>query len=304
MKVSEQFYSLQGEGIHTGVPSYFIRFFGCSLQCQGFGQKDPANPDTWVQPWKTINIEAVNSIEELPSEVYEYGCDSVYSWSAKFKKLQKEMTAASVVAKMKADLGELFDKVLTGDIHIVWTGGEPLMKFNQKYIIEILDELKKEYESIAAVADVSQETGWTVADMMSMSMTFETNGTQAMSDELKQAIAQHDVTISCSPKLLHTSGEKRDKAIHPTIVNDLMDIANHKVLKFVVANSEPAKAELLEVIDIIAPTHDVNIYLMPEGPNRHRVEDSSTQIAEFAMQHGFRFSDRLHARLWDNKIGV
>ena len=291
MKVSEQFYSLQGEGIHTGVPSYFIRFFGCSLQCQGFGQKDPANPDTWVQPWKTINIEAINSIEELPQEVYEYGCDSVYSWSAKFKKLQKEMTSATVVAKMKEDLGNLFVKVLTGDIHIVWTGGEPLMKFNQKYIIEILRELAHEYKNFEI-------------DKMSMSMTFETNGTQQMSDELEQAISQHNVTISCSPKLLHTSGEKREKAIHPAIINNLMDIADHKVLKFVVANSDVAKEELMEVVHQIDCGPDVNIYLMPEGPNRHRVEDSSTQIAEFAMQHGFRFSDRLHARLWDNKIGV
>ncbi len=32
-KINEIFYSLQGEGHHTGHPSVFIRFSGCNLQC-------------------------------------------------------------------------------------------------------------------------------------------------------------------------------------------------------------------------------------------------------------------------------
>ena len=32
-KINEIFYSLQGEGAHTGVPSVFIRFSGCNLRC-------------------------------------------------------------------------------------------------------------------------------------------------------------------------------------------------------------------------------------------------------------------------------
>lgn len=33
MKISEIFYSLQGEGLHTGRPTIFIRFYGCPVQC-------------------------------------------------------------------------------------------------------------------------------------------------------------------------------------------------------------------------------------------------------------------------------
>lgn len=32
-KINEIFYSLQGEGYHTGTPATFIRFSGCNLKC-------------------------------------------------------------------------------------------------------------------------------------------------------------------------------------------------------------------------------------------------------------------------------
>lgn len=32
-RINEIFYSLQGEGFHTGTPAIFIRFSGCNLKC-------------------------------------------------------------------------------------------------------------------------------------------------------------------------------------------------------------------------------------------------------------------------------
>ena len=32
-KINEVFYTLQGEGAHTGIPAVFVRFSGCNLSC-------------------------------------------------------------------------------------------------------------------------------------------------------------------------------------------------------------------------------------------------------------------------------
>lgn len=33
MRINEIFYSIQGEGFHTGTPAVFVRFSGCNLRC-------------------------------------------------------------------------------------------------------------------------------------------------------------------------------------------------------------------------------------------------------------------------------
>jgi 7-carboxy-7-deazaguanine synthase len=59
MKISEIFYSIQGEGILAGVPSVFVRSSGCNLRC------------TWCDtPYTSWNPEGRDySIDEIVSEV-------------------------------------------------------------------------------------------------------------------------------------------------------------------------------------------------------------------------------------------
>jgi 7-carboxy-7-deazaguanine synthase len=59
MLISETFYSLQGEGELTGVPSVFIRTAGCNLRCNWC--------DTPYASWQPEGVE--RSLEELVAEV-------------------------------------------------------------------------------------------------------------------------------------------------------------------------------------------------------------------------------------------
>ena len=68
---SEIFHSIQGEGHYTGVPTAWIRFFLCNLQCNGFGQIDPTNPDTYdllEKNHKDIIEHKFNIIDKLASK--------------------------------------------------------------------------------------------------------------------------------------------------------------------------------------------------------------------------------------------
>lgn len=58
MKISERFYSLQGEGSLLGVPSYFIRTTGCNLRCTWC--------DTPYTSWAPVGDDF--SVEELVRE--------------------------------------------------------------------------------------------------------------------------------------------------------------------------------------------------------------------------------------------
>ena len=90
---SEIFHSIQGEGNYTGVPTAWLRFFLCNLQCDGFMQKDPTDPSTYDLPYLDIDPKEYKAMEDLP--VFDKGCDSSYSWSKKYKHLQRKGTAVN-----------------------------------------------------------------------------------------------------------------------------------------------------------------------------------------------------------------
>ena len=54
------------EGKYTGVPTAWFRFFLCNLQCDGFMQKDPTNPDTYELPYLNIDPQEFETLEDLP----------------------------------------------------------------------------------------------------------------------------------------------------------------------------------------------------------------------------------------------
>ena len=62
LKINEIFWSFQGEGLRVGIPSVFLRFAGCSVQCPYCDSKDS---------WKS-DAGASLSIEKIISEIEKH----------------------------------------------------------------------------------------------------------------------------------------------------------------------------------------------------------------------------------------
>ena len=160
LRYSEVFYSVQGEGRWVGVPSVFLRTFGCNFECAGFGQPRGniiAKDDMPYMTDERANKEhpdAYKSIEELP--VTPIGCDSSASWAMKYKHLQRTESVSEVIDNIISLLPNgTFQGRHGEDIHLVITGGEPLLGWQRVW---------------PALLDMCREAGL-------INVTFETNTT-------------------------------------------------------------------------------------------------------------------------------
>ena len=307
---SETFYSVQGEGFYTGVPSVWLRFFLCNLQCDGFGQDDPTNPDTYELPYKDFDPLEVKDVTDLP--VWEKGCDSSYSWSKKFKHLQKKQTPEEIVETLRREMvnefnpaGDFFHPVSKQNTHLVYTGGESLMKHAQEAAVEINSVYKKK---------LGYQRPWNI--------TWETNGTQPLTDNFLRTYGNRglfpgEIFFSCSPKLFTVSGEKPKKAIRPDVVsqyNDLGVVVRERSkssrapvgqLKFVVGPKPEQWEELDEVVHQFREAGvDWPVWIMPVGATVEGQKMCDGDVATMAQARGYCVSARVHTYLWGNVIGV
>lgn len=298
------FFSIQGEGRYTGVPTIWLRLFSCNLNCDGFGQKDPTNPSTYVLPYKTVDVKKITMLEELP--VFKQGCDSSYSWSAKFKHLQHQDTPDDVAHKLHALMPSFKPSMNPNNImrykhpiHLCFTGGEPLLKPNQKQIVSVLEAYIRLYEH-----------------KIPYNITFETNGTQKVSNALVDILLENylgfnfDVLFSYSPKLFHVSGEHNNRALLPEVIayNASCLPTSDFTLKFVLNTDIRAWDEMEEFLDELekflpTATARLKVYIMPVGADKESQDDIAGKVADMALARGYRVSARVHAYLWNNPIG-
>lgn len=297
-KYSEIFFSFQGEGFHTGAQTSWIRFFLCNLQCDGFGQKDPTDPSTYVLPYETFDVSQVKHIEDLP--VWEYGCDSSYTWAKKYRHLAKDKTVGEIcdeltnVFKHESNPEGLFKHPKTGQwTHLAFTGGEPML--NQEAMVSILGEFKKRNNFPHYV-------------------TIETNGTRPFKGAgLDLFIRDHYINFedrewffSCSPKLRSTSGELPKKALRPEVVGSYAALGTPGQLKYVVNGTQQSWDEVESYTEAFRQAGcKWPVYIMPVGATKEeQEEDWVAEVAVEAMKRGYRFSGRLHCAVFGNKIGT
>lgn len=281
IKVAELFYSIQGEGRYMGVPSVFLRTFGCNFTCKGFGM-----------PRGDLSKEA-DKIAERVSEFKFYhelplaptGCDSYASWHPAFKHLSPSYDTDTIAESIVETLPYKTWK----DEHLVITGGEPLLGWQRAYP-ELLD-----HPVMSSLKEI----------------TFETNGTQRLTPEFKTYLGKwqnshhnfdREVTFSVSPKL-SCSGELADQAILPDVVCEYEEVG-YTYLKFVVATEADAE-EALEATDVYRANGFTGpVYLMPVGGVESVYTLNNRTVAELAMKHGLRYSDRLQLPLFANAWGT
>ena len=287
LKFSETFYSAQGEGQYVGVPSLWMRFFLCNLQCNGFGQSDPTNPETYELPYQTIDITDVTSVFDLP--VFDKGCDSSYTWSKKYKHLIVDKTVQEAVDELTALLPHSqFIHPSTGqEAHMVFTGGEPMLKKTQPGMIHIMDEFSRR-------------------DNMPNYVTVETNGTRPIEDEMAEYIKNYsgEWYWSLSPKLWATAGEKNKKAIQPEVVGRYAEVSPHGQLKFVVNGTEESWREVEEHTKAFRDAGcDFPVWIMGVGGTFEGLVQTEATIADEAIQRGYRYTSRVHVHIYGNAIG-
>ncbi|MFC6726780.1 7-carboxy-7-deazaguanine synthase QueE, partial [Halobium palmae] len=45
---------------------------------------------------------------------------------------------------------------------------------------------------------------------------------------------------------------------------------------------------------------DADVLLMPEGQTREELESTRRVVADLALEHGYRYTPRLHVDLWND----
>ena len=220
------------------------------------------------------------TISALDGETEILGCDSIHAVNVKhFKHTWHYYDEAQ-------DLIKDILKVIPNETHgnaeksdIIFTGGEPLIHHSDKVMINTISYFISRGHKV-----------W-----------FETNGTQYI--DFHKYDVYKNVSFSMSVKM-SSSGEKKEKRWKPEVVDDYLRYTKDSYFKFVISEKS-IKEEALEVAEFLdqVPTFGI-VYCMPLGDTEQQVSSNAKAVYEFAMKNGFRYSDRLHIRVYNDLRGV
>nr|WP_305794412.1 7-carboxy-7-deazaguanine synthase QueE [Halomarina rubra] len=174
--------------------------------------------------------------------------------------------------------------------HVVLTGGEPLV---HEASVDLLDRLSsKGYHT-----------------------TVETNGTVYRDAAIDLAsvspkLASSTPTLENAPEGVDAGAwEQRHEArrIDYDALVGLVE-AYETQLKFVVTGPDdmPEIETLVEEVRdrASAPVPNDRVLLMPEGVTREQVDETRNTVADLALEHGYRYTPRLHVDLWNDAPGT
>lgn len=294
-KISEIFYSVQGEGKYVGVPSIFMRTFGCNFKCEGFGCKPGELSTERDKVFELVQADPDKYKDFTSLPLVNTGCDSYASWDPRFKDFSSNMENNEIIERMVTLLPHGQWQSETGNqVHLVITGGEPLLGWQRNYPSLL------EHKSMLDLNNI----------------TFETNGTQELSEEfynwiqdwhadplyVQEHIGQfREMTFSVSPKL-SVSGESWKDAIQPDIIKQYQEVGV-TYLKFVVDKVSDFDEVDQAVSEYRAGGFLGGVYVMPVGGTLEGYNQNRVHVADEALKRGYYYSPRLHVDLWGNGWG-
>jgi organic radical activating enzyme len=273
--ISSDFYSVQGEGISTGIPSYFVRLGVCNLTC-GMSRKFT---NALLKEAALADGEIFKGDLELEGKA-TWTCDSTSQWLWR----GEDKDFQYLIDQWKEQ--GIYEDIKNGTIHIIWTGGEPTIKGHQEAIVNF-----HKYWDSFIIEDKSPTGG------RQSFGEIETNGTIVIDQPLFNILAQ----INCSPKLSN-SGMTEKQRINPEAIERIMEHPNY-TFKFVISNEEDIK-ELFR--DFVVPFSIplANVVCMPGLDSQTDFHERTQFVLEMAKKYKFRGLTRLHISAWDKTLNV
>ena len=296
--ISSDFYSVQGEGISSGIPSYFVRLGNCNLTC-GMSR---LFTNKLLKEASLEDGEIFKGDLELEGKA-TWTCDSISQWL--WRGVNQDFQYLIDQWKEQG----IYEQIKDGTIHIIWTGGEPTIKGHQEAIINFtqywynqhIDSTKFDSEVNKGPHNLKySESSLSLLDIkpaLSPYYEIETNGTIVIEDGLFKILDQ----INCSPKLSN-SGMTEKQRINPAAIQRIMEHDNYQ-FKFVISTED----DVMEIFrDFIEPFNIPlkNVVCMPGLDSQTDFHERTQFVLEMAKKYMFRGLTRLHISAWDKTLNV
>ena len=276
--ISSDFYSVQGEGISTGIPSYFVRLGLCNLNC-GMSR---AFTNKLLKEATLADGEIFKGDLEQEGKA-SWTCDSTSQWLWR----GKDKDFQYLIDQWKEQ--GIYDDIRNGTIHIIWTGGEPTIKGHQEAIVNF-----RSYWYQLEMKEM-KENGYT-SNFIPFS-EIETNGTIVIDQPLFSFLDQ----INCSPKLSN-SGMTAKQRIVPEAIERIKQHTNYQ-FKFVISTEDDIKEMFCDFVEPFnIPLK--NVVCMPGLDSQTDFHERTQFVMEMAKKYKFRGMSRMHISAWDKTLNV